>query len=273
MTGQKLIIYTDGGCIPNPGGKGGIGVVILQDGKKIMELNESYYPTTNNRMEVMAAIKALQNIGADNTVKIISDSQYLVKTMNGEYSMNKNTDLWVLLKKEIKKQKQVSFSWTKGHANNQYNERCDGLATEAINGSAYIRDNGYTGQKAVYNNTNKNLGDVGKKCVPISAVALKPECAKAIQQFQANSKPNFKDYTRLKTYGQDVFSRMKSERLEAEINDADVIAAITESFPDDKTAEKAMRWYLRGLTVEQSIHKVNVDNEITANAISAKYRR
>lgn len=271
---KSLTIYTDGGCIPNPGGKGGIGVVILENDKVLLEISKSYYPTTNNRMEVMAAIVALGAIGDNNDVEVISDSQYLVLTMNGEYSKKKNPDLWNLLGKEIRKQKSVRFSWVKGHANTKYNERCDELASEAIESDIYIPDVGYRGSKAVYSSNAGNTvpEEFSGKHRGVPKDQLTPDGYASIRKFLSIRKPSFKDYANLKTFGLDTFSRIKEEKLREEIEE-EIVEIIAQELPEPKEAVKAMRWYMRGLTVDQSIHKVKVDAEISVNAISARYKR
>jgi len=229
MAHTAFTIYTDGGCIPNPGGKGGIGVVILHSGKVIKEISESYAPTTNNRMEVTAAIRALQSIGSENTVQIVSDSQYLVKTMNGEFSMNKNNDLWIQLRQEIQKQQNVYFGWTKGHANQTYNERCDSLASNAIESLNPINDDGYMGQVVPYQksqtvaiNTPAFI-DV-RRDVPDNII--NPECAKAVKQFRMSSKHSFKDFMNLKTYGRDTVSSFKMNELIVWIQNDELVSYI-----------------------------------------------
>lgn len=78
----RYTIYTDGGCGFNPGGPGGIGAVILNEGGKVVqEISKGYYASTNNRMELLAAIEALKTIPEGTKIKLISDSQYLVRTM------------------------------------------------------------------------------------------------------------------------------------------------------------------------------------------------
>lgn len=271
---KNLTIYTDGGCIPNPGGKGGIGIVILEGDKVLLEISKSYYPTTNNRMEVMAAIVALESIGDNNDIEIVSDSQYLVLTMNGEYSKKKNPDLWHLLGKEIQKQKSVRFSWVKGHANTKYNERCDELASAAIESGTYIPDTGYRGSKTVYSSNAGNTvpEEFSGKHRDVPKDRLTPDGYISIKRFLNIKKPSFKDYANLKTFGLDTFSRMKEEILKEEIEE-EIVEVIAQELPEPKEAVKAMRWYMRGLTVDQSIHKVKVDAEISANAISARYKK
>jgi ribonuclease HI len=149
----KVILYTDGGCEPNPG-KGGYGVVLLQDGQR-RELSEGYQRTTNNRMEILAAIKGLEALEQPSEVLLHSDSQYLINAITkgwarkwrakGWYRTDKekakNPDLWkrmlLLCERHL-----VSFKWVKGHAGDVENERCDELATLAMQGEL-IEDPGY----------------------------------------------------------------------------------------------------------------------------------
>ena len=89
------IIYTDGGCECNPGGRGGYGAVIINNNTgKFTDISGGFRSTTNNRMEVMAVIKALEKIKKNTHVQLFSDSQYVIKTMNGMFRKKKNIDLW-----------------------------------------------------------------------------------------------------------------------------------------------------------------------------------
>ena len=138
-------IYTDGGCMFNPGGPGGYGCVIINDktGESI-ELSNGYKRTTNNRMEIMAAIKALEYViplGAKK-VTLHSDSQYLVYTMYRGWQKKKNLDLWDRLEK-LNSQAEVEYKWVRGHSGNQYNEVCERLASDAYTERATKTDTGY----------------------------------------------------------------------------------------------------------------------------------
>ena len=138
--GGTIVIYTDGGCLNNPG-PGGYGVVI-HNGNKPKELSGGYRLTTNNRMELMACIVGLGSLKKPSKVTLYSDSQYVVNGItkgwaerwqaNG-WMKNKreaaiNPDLWERLL-ELCGKHDVSFKWVKGHAGNEGNERCDQLAT------------------------------------------------------------------------------------------------------------------------------------------------
>jgi ribonuclease HI len=147
-------IYTDGGCEPNPG-PGGFGVVLLHS-KKRAEASCGFRLTTNNRMEILAAITGLELLKQPCRVTLYSDSQYLVEAMtqgwaarwkkNGWRLSNKerakNTDLWERLLK-VCETHQVEFRWVRGHAGNRENERCDELCSEALRKPELPADEGY----------------------------------------------------------------------------------------------------------------------------------
>lgn len=139
---NKVTIYTDGGCEPNPG-VGGWGA-ILSSATRSKELSGGELETTNNRMEMTAAIEALRALKRPCTVDLHTDSEYLQKGITqwipkwkrknwkkGDGKPVKNVDLWQALDIEIAKHK-VRWHWLKGHAGHHYNERCDELASEAI---------------------------------------------------------------------------------------------------------------------------------------------
>jgi ribonuclease HI len=151
---KQVVIYTDGACVGNPG-PGGYGVVLLH-GKHRKELSGGFRLTTNNRMEVFAAIVGLQALKTKCSVTIHTDSQYLVQTMmNGwaerwrarGWKRNKkdkaiNPDLWETLL-ELSAQHEVKFVWVRGHAGNKENERCDQLAERAARQSNLPPDKVY----------------------------------------------------------------------------------------------------------------------------------
>ena len=139
---KAVTIYTDGACVPNPG-VGGYGVVLLY-GSRRRELSGGYRLTTNNRMEVLAAIRGLEALKEPCDVTLFTDSQYLVQAiMKGwarrwraqgwrrtKTDLAVNPDLWGRLL-ELCDHHDVHFEWVKGHAGNIENERCDALAMAA----------------------------------------------------------------------------------------------------------------------------------------------
>src|SRR3990172_4969915 len=139
MEKTKVEIYTDGACNRNPG-PGGYGAVLLHGGRR-REISGGFSLTTNNRMEILAAIAGLEALKYSCEVTLYSDSEYLVNAMtlgwakrwrqNGwrrnEEEMAKNADLWERLLK-VSETHDVKFVWVKGHAGHRENERCDELA-------------------------------------------------------------------------------------------------------------------------------------------------
>ena len=139
---DRVVIYTDGGAIGNPG-PGGYGVVLRQ-GKHRKELSGGYRRTTNNRMELMACIVALEALKQPCSAVLYSDSVYVVNGINKGWAegwrrhgwerangqMAENIDLWQRLL-ELNETHDVEFRWVKGHAGLPGNERADQLASEA----------------------------------------------------------------------------------------------------------------------------------------------
>ena len=150
MARPKITIYTDGAARGNPG-NGGYGIVMLF-GEHRKELSQGFQHTTNNRMELLAVIVALETLkipGCD--VTVYTDSKYVADAVEKKWVFNwvktrfkgkKNADLWMrflgIYKKHV-----VRFIWVKGHANNPLNERCDELAVEASLGDNLLKDEGY----------------------------------------------------------------------------------------------------------------------------------
>lgn len=159
---MQVEIYTDGSARGNPDGPGGYGCVLLyRDQKGVLhtkEISQGYKKTTNNRMELMAAIAGLEALTRPCEVRLHSDSQYLVNAFNqhwidswvrkgwrrGKNEPVKNVDLWKRLLKAMEPHR-VTFLWVKGHDGDKYNERCDELATSAADGTGLIEDEGLSG--------------------------------------------------------------------------------------------------------------------------------
>ena len=139
VTATNVDIYTDGSCIDNPGPGGCSAILICKGVEK--EITGGYRKTTNNRMEIMAAIIALQALKLPCNVNLHSDSQYLVNTMTKGWRRNINNDLWDKLDSLCSSHK-VNFIWVKGHTGNRYNERCDQLALSAARNATMV-DNAY----------------------------------------------------------------------------------------------------------------------------------
>jgi ribonuclease HI len=132
LQSREYLVYADGSCLGNPG-PGGWGVVVRDPDGVVTELNGHEDATTNNRMELLAAIEGLRatELGAD--VILRSDSQYVVKSMTLNWKRNANQDLWALLDAETKLRR-VRFEWVRGHGVDPINNRADELALMGANG-------------------------------------------------------------------------------------------------------------------------------------------
>ncbi len=134
---KEVAIYTDGACSGNPG-PGGWGAVLIYKGVE-KELSGGEPETTNNRMELTAVIRALSLLKEPCAVTVYTDSQYISRAINENWLKKwkaagfakkgglKNAELWRELDALLQKH-EVSFVWVKGHADNDYNNRCDALA-------------------------------------------------------------------------------------------------------------------------------------------------
>lgn len=150
----NITIYTDGAAKGNPG-NGGYGIVMMS-GQHKKELSEGYRLTTNNRMELLSVIVALETIkkpGAN--VEIFSDSKYVVDSVEKKWVFGwqkkgfkgkKNKDLWQRFL-AVYPNHHIKFNWVKGHAGNLYNERCDELAVLAAEKTDLLVDEGYENSK------------------------------------------------------------------------------------------------------------------------------
>lgn len=154
---MKVTIYTDGSARGNPDGPGGYGTILSYvDGtgtEHLREYSQGYKKTTNNRMELLAAIVGLEALIRPCDVTLYSDSQYLVKAFNdhwlegwikkgwkrGKNEPVKNVDLWKRLLAAMEPHN-VEFVWVKGHAGHPQNERCDELATSAADSDDLLDD-------------------------------------------------------------------------------------------------------------------------------------
>ena len=157
---MKITVYTDGSALGNPG-PGGYGAILeTEDGRFKKELYKGYRKTTNNRMELLAAIVALEALKNTSEVTIWSDSKYVVDSVvkgwvygweKKNFSKRTNADLWkrFLL---IYRKHNVTLKWVKGHSGHPGNERADELAVLGANSDNLIIDEGYESQDS--NNDN-----------------------------------------------------------------------------------------------------------------------
>lgn len=156
---SDVVIYTDGACSGNPG-PGGFGVVMMYGGTR-RELSQGFRRTTNNRMELLAVITALETLTRPCKVTVYSDSEYVVNAITkgwlrswqarGWRKADKkpvlNPDLWQRLVPLLAKH-EVEFKWVRGHNNNVENERSDVLAVAATQAAELMVDEGFASAQA-----------------------------------------------------------------------------------------------------------------------------
>jgi ribonuclease HI len=153
----QVIVFTDGAASGNPG-PGGYGIV-MKSGRHRKELSQGFTLTTNNRMELLAVIVALEQLKYDKSeVRIYSDSKYVCEAVNQgwlfdwerkRFKKKKNQDLWMRFLKAYRKHN-VKLEWIKGHNNIPENERCDQLAVEASKKDKLLEDTGYTQEEEFF---------------------------------------------------------------------------------------------------------------------------
>ena len=119
------ILYTDGSCIGNPGPGGWASIIIINDVKTT--LSGSDEETTNNKMEITAIIKGLEQFPENSSVKIFTDSEYVINTMTKNWKRNTNLDLWNCLDSLVKN-RTIEWNWVKGHSGNKLNDEADLIA-------------------------------------------------------------------------------------------------------------------------------------------------
>lgn len=155
MATTQVDVYTDGSCLGNPG-PGGYGIV-LRYGKHEKELSRGFRLTTNNRMELMAAVVALDSLKRRCHIDLYTDSEYvrqgITKWIHGWKQKGwrtaakqpvKNQDLWQALDNAIARH-EIKWHWVKGHSGHVQNERCDELARSAAERGPHDEDHGYQG--------------------------------------------------------------------------------------------------------------------------------
>ena len=147
--GASINIYTDGSSLGNPG-PGGYGIILEWKKKNyIKEYSKGFKYTTNNRMELLAVVVALEKLKINRAnVVVFSDSKYIVDSVelkrvfkweNNNFKKIKNPDLWIRFLKMYSKH-DIKFIWIKGHSNHPQNERCDELAVTAAKNDPIERD-------------------------------------------------------------------------------------------------------------------------------------
>ena len=175
MAKHQVIIYTDGACDGNPG-RGGYGIVLLEGGSR-RELSQGFRLTTNNRMELLAAVVGLEALDQPSVVTLYSDSKYLINSMNQGWASEwedagwvrkagkrvPNADLWarLLVLSEVH---EVTFEWVKGHSGIRDNERADALSYAAIERDDLLHDEGYLNRLDLEKEAPSHITEEGQPC-------------------------------------------------------------------------------------------------------------
>ena len=194
-TQKQVTIYTDGACDPNPGGPGGYGVILIFGNTK-KEISGGFRSTTNNRMEIFAALKGLELLKEPCNVTLYSDSKYLVDTMSLGWAQKWRSNNWWRNKKEkavnpdlwekligLCEMHSVEFVWVKGHVGDKYNERCDRLSVWALKQKDLPSDDGYESREE--NGSDGKIIKEGQPCRKCSTPVVKRVPKKQLKQTQA----------------------------------------------------------------------------------------
>ncbi len=158
-TTNAITIYTDGSCLGNPG-PGGWGALVFGESEEPQRLSGHEAQTTNNRMELMAAIQGLEAVPAGSKVVLHSDSSYLVNTMTKNWKRRVNHDLWERLD-TLSGSHNVEWRWVRGHNGDRWNEAADRLAVAAMNIAAG-RETGATSEPTKPADSLTHIDDEGR---------------------------------------------------------------------------------------------------------------
>lgn len=269
MGNPEYTVFTDGSCLPElyntSIGKGGCAIIIInnrEEGWPRSEYSYGYHLTTNNRMELMAVIKALEQLPENARIRIKSDSKYVIKGMRGLIELHENTDLWDIYA-QLSWGKRIDPVWVKGHDNDKNNERCDFLAKNAWKSQVLLHDDGYENERKsevlraelilperFY---EKNVQEKTEEC-SIKQNLVNPSCAKAIIHFWKSESPMEDEYSLLKVGDSDHWSTLYYEWFE-ENCEQEVLRVVEEQFSDLRSQETCLRWYMRGLSLYEAIQK------------------
>jgi cyclic pyranopterin phosphate synthase len=175
-------IYADGACLGNPG-PGGWGVVVVREGEPEVELSGHEPATTNNRMEIRAVIEGLRYVPANEPVKVVSDSSYVIKTQSAGWKRKANHDLWEEMDL-VAAGRTIEWAWTRGHAGDRFNEIANGLAQRAAGTAspanrpgARTNLEGRAGLTHIDESGKARMVDVGEKAVTDRIAVARAELA------------------------------------------------------------------------------------------------
>ena len=283
LPGSDLIIFTDGGC-ETPGGKGAYGVVLYHQSSGDTEVfSKAFESTTNNRMELLAVIVALEKIRKPEPIVLYSDSKYVVNTAKDKFGRFANRDLWERFD-EVSRNKNILFIWIQGHNGHRYNELCDQMCTKAMQNGPYAIDEGYVEllrkkaslEKAIVE--NHDLSSIARSKfeeIPeefevkpaeqtvkeySAEYAVHLSCAKQLLYFYQYDFHAAKHYAAIKTGGRDYWSGIRDKEMRLILGEERM--NVLEVYLDEVNAIKAAKWMCRGMTMSDAIKKTLIDAEL-----------
>ena len=293
LPGTDIILYTDGGCEHNPGGRGAYGVVLYYRGRRdVQTFSEAFESTTNNRMELLAVIKALEKVRTSDPIVLYTDSKYVQRSAKEEYARRKNVDLWRHFD-AVMKNKNVIFVWIPGHKGHKYNELCDKLCREAIESGPYHIDYGYVENETRKHEQenlfeNSDIAAIARMIFNVSEeydrvpdqmpleeycerYAVRMICAKQILYFYRYKFHAAKHYVGIKTGGSDYWSKIRDQEMRLIIGHEK--ERILRAYLDEKGMIRAAKWHCRGMTLSDAIRKVMIEEKIYQQHNSASVRQ
>lgn len=268
--------YIGSVCVPNPGGKGGYGIVLKHGNQPPVLLNGGRGRTTANRVLLLSAIEVLKELDREVSLQICCRSEYVIQTVNSGKERKTNTDLWDIIDR-ISSNRNIKWRYPKDEIDNEYLEKCSVLIDEFLRERGeVIFDGGYTGEAAGKDNwrikssfaitdcterlENERLDQIFGADRNLSA-----QTAAMIRTF--NQKPNkkFKDFAALRTGGKDFWS-CKSMKYFGEQFGQVFVDKMRTYIGNEKDLCSFFRWHCRGLTMTDAIQKVKTDTQIRSNA-------
>lgn len=253
MTKDHAVAYVDGSY---SNGTAGYGVVFFYEDEKPEFFSGKCKKTTMQNVsgEIDAAIfavnKALEY--GCSSIDLYYDYTGIEYWATGAWSTKKeDTIAYQETMQMLQMMIKINFHHVKGHSGNKWNEKADELASNAVFGKE---------EKPMQETDHQEAEDRG----------IRPECAAAIRNFYQKRDHKFKDFMQLKVGGLDRFSRLKENDLESMIIQ-EMKATIEKGIHDPSSYNNVLKWMLRGLTMDDAMHKVNVDYEVAANCNSSYY--
>ena len=261
--------YTDGGYVSQKN-CGAYGIVLISPCNIRERYSQAFVGTTNNRMELRGVLKAIELLKEKGirSFDIYTDSKYVKLVAEGTWLRTKNLDLWSRFD-ELTDDTNINIYWVKAHANNKDNNRCDSMATEAIQKGEFIEDEGYKEDDIVtepnsihlckdliFPDTFKKIPDITNVEEYMGKYIVSRICAESIIQFYEPGSTKW--YSYLKTGGKDHWSKSGFKEMEQVIG-KEAAEFLQKNIPDRAILMTSMRWASRGLAISDAYEKARTD--------------